>query len=364
MSLPNSLNVLDFISQATKEQGKLRMAISGPSGSGKTFTSINVLAHMGCKKILALDTEHGSAAKYANEFPVKFDVIDNRYWQSNFDPRRLIAVLKAVADKYDGIVCDSLTAFWMGPGGILSLVDAAAKKAQVRTSKYDSFGAWKEVDPIYAELIQTILSLPCHFVAGLRAKSEYDDVVENGKKKKVKVGMASQMREGFEYEFDVEGMMTMNHEFIVGKTRCRAIDEMIIPKPGANLAKPLMEWLTDGEPTAAPVAKPAPAPVAAVVTPAEKVTLDTVMPDDEAEEREAIQEEAAPKTERQPETAALNPVAAFAAKIEAAATLGDLTTVKNEIKTALADKVITTDEYNGVLSPIFAAKNKALKAAA
>ncbi len=327
MSLPNSLNVLDFISQATKEQGKLRMAVSGPSGSGKTFTSINVLAHMGCQKILVLDSEHGSAAKYANEFPVRFDVIDNKFWQSNFDPRRLIAVLKAVADKYDGIVTDSLTHFWMGPGGMLTLVDNAAKKAQARGGKYDSFGAWKEVDPIYAELIQTILGLPCHFVGCMRAKSEYDDVVENGKKKKVKVGMASQMREGFEFEFDVEGMMTMNHEFIVGKTRCRALDEQIILKPGANMAKPLLEWLTDGEPTPNLIPEPM------------------------------------PETEREPVLAdsVVNPVAALVAKIEACATLGDLGIVKTEIKTALSDKVINMTEYTGVLSPAYATKNKALK---
>ncbi len=347
MSLPSSLNVLDFISQATKEQGKLRMAVSGPSGSGKTFTSINVLAHMGCKKILVLDSEHGSAAKYANEFPVKFDVIDNKYWQSNFDPRRLIAVLKAVGDKYDGIVTDSLTHFWMGPGGMLTLVDNAAKKAQARGGKYDSFGAWKEVDPIYAELIQTILGLPCHFVGCMRAKSEYDDVVENGKKKKVKVGMASQMREGFEFEFDVEGMMTMNHEFIVGKTRCRALDEQIIMKPGENMAKPLIEWLTDGE-------QPAPAVVPVVIKAAPKVEISLTNGD-------AVGTEEAPRTERQPETASTSPVEALVAKINAAATLGDMATVKNEIKTALADKAITMDEYNNVLGPVFLTKNKALK---
>ena len=340
MTLPTSLNVFDFISQAAKEQGKLRMAVSGPSGSGKTFSSINVLAYMGCQKILVIDTEHGSAAKYAGEFPVKFDVIDNKFWQSNYDPRRLIAVLKAVGEKYDGVVVDSLTHFWMGPGGMLTLVDNEAKKAQARGGKYDSFGAWKAVDPVYAELIQTILSLPCHFVGCMRAKSEYEDVVENGKKKKVKVGMASQMRDGFEFEFDVEGMMTMNHEFIVGKTRCRALDEQIILKPGANMAKPLLDWLTDGEPTVEP-----------------KPKLVEVAPSEP-------QDEPAPATIREPETASKSPVEALLAKIEASNTLGDANSVRADIKVALADKVITLQEYNNVLSPAFAAKMKAIKSAA
>jgi hypothetical protein len=346
MSLPNSANVLDFISQATKEQGKLRMAISGPSGSGKTFTAINVLMHMGCEKILVLDTEHGSAAKYSNEFLRKFDVIDNRYWQSNFDPRRLIATLKAVAEKYDGVVCDSLTHFWMGPGGMLSLVDAAAKKGQARNGKYDSFAAWKEVDPVYNELVQTILGLPCHFAACLRAKSEYEDKLENGKNKKVKVGMASQMREGFEYEFDVEGMMTMSHEFIVGKTRCRALDELVIPKPGANMAGPLKAWLTEGAPMAE---KPAQMPMASAFLAPPVVTVEP---------------ENAPPTERNLVAAEVTPVAVFVAKIDAAATAGDLKSVAGEIKVALTDKVITQADYNAVLSPAYAAKNKAIKAMA
>ena len=243
----STTNFLDFVAEATKEQSRLRMAISGPSGSGKTFSGINILMEMGCENILVIDTEHGSAAKYSNEFRRKFKVVDDRFWKGNFDPRRLIEALKQAGPHFDGIVCDSLTHFWMGPGGMLTLVDQIAKRNAAKSGgRYDSFGAWKEADPIYNVLIQTILSLPCHFVACLRAKSEYEDQVIDGKKKKVKVGLAAQIREGFEYEFDVEGTMTMDHSFVVGKTRCRALDEQIFPKPGKNIADPLVAWLTDG----------------------------------------------------------------------------------------------------------------------
>lgn len=257
------MSILDYLVEATKEQSKLRLAIAGPSGSGKTFSSINILMHMGCEKIAVLDTEQGSAAKYANEFPRKFKVIDNRFWKSNYDPRVLIKVLQELGPHVDGIVVDSLTHFWMGPGGMLSLVNDFAKQAS-RGGREDSFGAWRRADPIYMELVQTILNLPCHFAAGLRAKSEYEDQVVDGKKKKVKVGLAAQMRDGFEYEFDVEGQMTMDHEFIVGKTRCRAIDCKIFPFPGANIAEPLLAWLTDGVEAGSapqiPVAAVAPVP--------------------------------------------------------------------------------------------------------
>lgn len=324
-TLPNSANVLDFLTEATKEQSKLRMAVAGPSGSGKTFSSINILMHMGCERVVVLDSEHGSAAKYSNEFPRKFKVIDNKYWQSNFDPRRLIDTLKAISAVSDGIVCDSLTHFWMGPGGMLSLVDAVAKKAQARGGKYDSFGAWKEIDPIYNQLVQTILALPCHFIACLRAKSEYEDQKDsNGKNKKVKVGMASQMRADFEYEFDVEGMMDMNHNFIVGKTRCRSLDELIIPKPGINIAEPLKAWLTDGV-------------LPAVVDP----------------------EEAAPTTEKHP---VLTVADSLVAEINASSTTEGLKAVVEMIKAALADKTITEEERTGVLGQAHAAKKKALAA--
>lgn len=247
-ALPNSSQILDFLVEATKEQSKLRMAIAGPSGSGKTFSAINILLEMGCENIAVLDTEHGSAAKYATSFKRKFKVIDNRYWKSNFDPRRLSAALKALAAAgVDGIVTDSLSHFWMGPGGMLQLIDAIAlKKANGNAARKDTWGAWNEGDKIYAELVQTILALPCHFIATLRAKSEYEDVEVNGRKKKQKVGMQAQVREGFEYEFDVEGMMTMDHNFVVGKTRCSSLDEQIFHKPGKNIAEPLMAWLTDG----------------------------------------------------------------------------------------------------------------------
>lgn len=266
-------SILDFLVDATKEQSKLRLAIAGPSGSGKTFTGINILMHMGCQNIAVLDTEQGSAAKYANEFPRKFKVIDNRYWKSNYDPRRLITVLKELGPHVDGIVVDSLTHFWKGPGGMLTLVNDFAKQA-ARGGREDTFAAWKKADPIYNDLVQVILALPCHFAACMRAKSDYEDQVgANGKTKKVKVGLAPEMREGFEYEFDVEGQMTMDHEFIVGKTRCRSIDGKIFSLPGANIADPLLAWLTDGvekgsapqieaaveyEPPPAP--EPAPAP--------------------------------------------------------------------------------------------------------
>jgi hypothetical protein len=52
---------------------KLRLAISGPSGSGKTYTMLKIASDLG-GRIALVDTEHGSASKYADLF--EFDVLE------------------------------------------------------------------------------------------------------------------------------------------------------------------------------------------------------------------------------------------------------------------------------------------------
>src|SRR5437868_1621038 len=52
--------------KATRKQARLRMALIGPAGSGKTFTALKIAHYLG-KRIAVLDTERGSASKYAGE---------------------------------------------------------------------------------------------------------------------------------------------------------------------------------------------------------------------------------------------------------------------------------------------------------
>lgn len=360
---------LKSIKKATKEQSKLRLAIAGPSGSGKTYSGINILMHLGCERVLVLDTEHGSAAKYSNKFLREFEVIDNEVWQSNFDPRRLIACLREVAPHYDGIFVDSLTHFWMMDGGMLDLVDEFSKQGARGNGRADTFSAWKRATPIYNELIQTILSLPCHFVAGMRSKQDYEDQIIDGKKKKVKVGMAPQMREGFEYEFDVEGQMTMDNDFIVGKSRCSEIHGKTFPKPGANIAKPLLAWLTDGvasqpKQPAAPVHAPAPKGPGVVSAGQTTVVVPNLKP---IEIDNSAPEEKAPDTNRTPPVQDDVPktpaevAGDLLAQIERAASLAELKAVGQSIKTALDTKLIDTTIYNEQLSKAYSKRQRELK---
>jgi len=233
--------------KATKKAAKLRLAIAGPSRSGKTFSALRIASGLG-KRIAFIDTERRSASKYAGDPNVPdFDVLE-------IDPpysptRAMAAIVEAGAGGYEVVIVDSMTHFWNGIGGFLELVDDEVKKMKAKGWKPDSFAAWKEVDPVYRRLIDTMLASPAHFIATMRAKTEYEKVENDRGKTEIKrVGMKPEMRDGYEYEFDVFGMMNADHQFVVHGTRCPAVDGAIVDRPGPKFVEPILSWLTGAPP--------------------------------------------------------------------------------------------------------------------
>lgn len=224
--------------KATKQQAKGRMALIGPAGAGKTYSALAIASHMG-KKIAVIDTEHGSASKYADIF--EFDTMNI----DNFHPQNYIDGIKAAADAgYDVLVIDSLSHCWMGKGGELELVDDAAKR-----SKGNSYVAWKEVTPLHNQLIEAILQSNVHIIATMRAKTEYSqEKDENGKTQIKKLGMAPIQRDGLEFEFDVIADMDTDNNFIVSKSRCPQLNKAVFNKPSKDVADIFLNWLGSGEP--------------------------------------------------------------------------------------------------------------------
>ena len=91
---------------AVKEEAKLRLAIAGPSGSGKTFTALAVGTALG--RVALLDTEHGSASKYADIF--QFDVLT---LDAPFHPARFVEAIRAAEQGgYDVVILDSISHAW------------------------------------------------------------------------------------------------------------------------------------------------------------------------------------------------------------------------------------------------------------
>lgn len=226
--------------KAVKSQSKLRLALMGPSGSGKTYTALRVATAMG--KVAMVDTENGSAAKYADEF--YFDVME---MDAPYHPDRFIEAIKG-AEKagYDVLILDSLSHAWNGAGGLLEIVDQIAKG--MKTS--NTFAAWKDATPIQNKLVEAVVRTKIHIIACMRSKQEYIIEEQQRGNRTVsvprKVGMAPIQRDAFEYEFDIVGDLDLDHNLIVTKTRCRALDNAVISQPGADLAQTLLEWLTDG----------------------------------------------------------------------------------------------------------------------
>ena len=225
--------------KATKKAAKLRLAMAGPSGSGKTYSALRIAQAFG-SRIALIDTERGSASKYAGDPGIPdFDTADVA---PPYGPDRLIEMLGSVSD-YDVVIVDSITHFWKGTGGFLELIDAEVARMKSRGNKGDSFAAWKVVDPVYRRLIEAIVGCSAHVICCVRAKTAYEKREVNGRNTVERVGMEPEMREGFEYEFDAFGMLDVDHRMVIQKTRCPAIDGAIVDKPGPAFAAPILGWL-------------------------------------------------------------------------------------------------------------------------
>ena len=252
--------------KASKAQARLRMAIIGPSGGGKTYTALAIASALG-SRIAVLDTERGSASKYADKFA--FEVAE----LETFEPSSYVSAIQAAgAAGYDVLVIDSLSHAWMGKGGALEQVDNAAKRSQG-----NKFAAWRDVTPMHNALVDAILRSPMHVIVTMRTKTEYVlETNERGKQVPRKIGTQPIQRDGMEYEFDVVADVEQeNHDLIIGKTRCSALDGKVFRKAGADVAKILSDWLTDGvEPPPAPA--PPPPPASAPVAKASGATTATV----------------------------------------------------------------------------------------
>ncbi len=243
--------------KATKKQSRVRLALIGPSGSGKTYTALTLAGALG-KKTALIDTERGSASKYADLFD--FEVCD----LETFSPENYIrTIVEAGQGGYDTLVIDSLSHAWMGKGGALEMVDQEAK----RSKSNNTFTAWREVTPWHNRLVDTILQCPCHVIVTMRAKTEYAMETVNGKSVPRKVGLAPIQRDGMEYEFDVVADMDLDLNFIVSKTRCSALVGAIVNKPTADLGKTLLAWVSEGVKAVAPTTQKAgPSPSATFTT--------------------------------------------------------------------------------------------------
>lgn len=254
---------------ATKMQSRLKAALVGPSGSGKTFTALSIAKGIG-GRVAVIDTERGSASKYADLFQFEVDELESYHPQKFIDALHLAEKLG-----FGVVIIDSLSHAWNGKDGTLEQVDRITAASRSK----NNFNAWSDAGPLQNAMVDAILRSSCHVIVTMRVKTEW--VVEKDEKGRSvprKIGLAPVQKAGLEYEFDVIGELD-DAILTVTKTRCRAVHKAIIKDPGEDLGRTLAAWLGEGAPVMAETdPMDAPAPVAAPVPKPAQPQLALVQP--------------------------------------------------------------------------------------
>jgi hypothetical protein len=253
------------LKRATLEQAKLRLILTGGPGTGKTRSALETAKYLvPGGKILLLDSERGSASKYAKKVPFFVEEL------LDHDPRNYTRMIKEGGQLVDVLIIDSLTHAW---DRLLEIVDEVARS---RFSG-NTYAAWSVGTPIWRDLLDAMMMAPCHVIATARADIEYVEDNSGKKKQYTQVGTKVQARKGLAHEFDVHGELDLAHDLMIRKTRCDELDQRVFNKPGAEFAGLLRAWLSDGEPAMGkPVSAPAKTPEIQPAPAGESVAVSTI----------------------------------------------------------------------------------------
>lgn len=208
-----------------------RIGLYGVAGSGKTLAALRLARGMHPDGRIAVgDTEAGTALIYADRTPFDHLVIS-----PPFEPRKVPQLIRTAAHEgYDVLIIDSVSHFWNGPGGVLTIVDTNKSK-------------WGAGSPEHDKLVQSILTSPIDIILTMRAKA--DTVIENNVPKKI--GM-TYIQRGDSLEYEVGWLFYVDldsHSLKCEKQRgMPELDGAIIPAAdiGATGAR-IAAWLRGDE---------------------------------------------------------------------------------------------------------------------
>jgi signal recognition particle GTPase len=230
--------------KADKKQAKLRCSVFGPSGAGKTMTSLRIangFLKAGLdSRIAFIDSERGSASKYADKFD--FDVLE-------LDKKTILdytnAIKIAAENKYQILIIDSLSHAWQ------ELIEEVDKIAKIKY-KGNTWGAWSEGTPKQRLLIDSIINYPGHIIATIRSKTEWE--IGDDKKPR-RIGLSPEQGKGIEYEFDMLMEMSVEHYGTIIKDRTGKYQDAIIKNPDETFGTELINWLNSGSAISLPIAE-------------------------------------------------------------------------------------------------------------
>lgn len=238
---------------AVREDVFVKIFLTSPSGGGKSYSALRLATGMANEieeikgkrpLIIVFNTEGSRGLYYANEFKYKiFPQKDQDWKQEDFTPQTYIdwiAYTTAKATKEAGVepilIIDSATPAW------------DSMKAQ-QQKMGGTFRDWMRANPIWNEFKRSIVNSKAHIICCARGKTSWEiDTDEKGKKTIRKLGVGSDMRDGFDYEFTCCFMIdNQTHAASADKDNSHLFENRTVEKPlsetdGENLIK----WANSG----------------------------------------------------------------------------------------------------------------------
>ena len=229
----------------SRKKSKARIGVVGPSGGGKTLSALYLAVGIAgdWSKVALIDTEHERGRFYAERSDLDIGQFLYAPLYPPYSPERYIDFVNSAAaavGENGVVIVDSFSHAWDNEGGVLDIKSSIAQQK----GKND-YTAWDEAGKIQNNLINTILSVPCHTIVTMRTKMAYAmEVNDRGKTVPVKIGLAPVQRENTEYEFDVVFQINREHIACTSKdtTFLDTWSGVITPELGRELGA----WLEKG----------------------------------------------------------------------------------------------------------------------
>lgn len=236
--------MVDF-EPVSRKKSKARIGVVGPSGGGKTLSALYLAVGIAgdWSKVALIDTEHERGRFYAERSDLDIGQFLYAPLYPPYSPERYIDFVNSAAaavGENGVVIVDSFSHAWDNEGGVLEIKSGIAQQK----GKND-YTAWDEAGKIQNNLVNTILSAPCHTIVTMRTKMAYAmEVNDRGKTVPVKIGLAPVQRESTEYEFDVVFQINREHIACTSKdtTFLDNWSGVITPELGQQLGA----WLNKG----------------------------------------------------------------------------------------------------------------------
>jgi hypothetical protein len=219
------------LKKAARKRVFAKIGVTAPSGCGKTFSSLLIARGLASswERVCLIDSE-GSGDKYAGHKALGPYQVINLFESEDinrFSPQRWIDAMEVAAKAgMEVVILDSATHEWHW---------CLEQKERINKSIND----WKSITPHHTRFINCIVHCPMHVIICTRRKVEY---ALTSDRKVEKLGMKSEMREGFEYELDVNIGLNRNHRATIEKDRAGIFHGRPEFVPSEATGRELLAW--------------------------------------------------------------------------------------------------------------------------